>query len=354
MKYYYSSSDYRRTAREALRNNWGMSVLVTLVAGLLGAGVNYGFSAASTLGNGANFNLSYQYGYGGNSWGYSANNLLGGVTSMFVIAALVYGVFCYIMGASVELGLNSYNTRLVQRVPQRPFSTLFERMSIFGRAIWLQLVMGFFIFLWSLLFIIPGIIAAYRYAMAPYLMAQNPNLTAMQAIEQSKQIMKGNKGRLFVLGFSFFGWALLAMFTCGIGMLFLRPYINASVAAFYLDVTNQLPAPNGMHNPGMPYGGQPYYPPAPQDPNAMWQQPPVQGAYMPPQAEGYAQQSPAQGAPPQAPAAPDGYVQQPPAPAPPEAPWQPPAPTAAPDASWQPPAGSPYTSNGQEDGTEGK
>ena len=97
-------------------------------------------------------------------------------------------------------------------------------------------------FLWSLLFIVPGIIASYRYALAPYLMAENPDMGVMEAIARSKELMNGSKWRLFCLQLSFIGWSLLCVLTLGIGYLWLAPYQNAAEAAFYLEVTGRTDA----------------------------------------------------------------------------------------------------------------
>ena len=95
-------------------------------------------------------------------------------------------------------------------------------------------------FLWMLLFIIPGIVAAYRYAMTSFILAENPELTAGEAINCSKELMDGNKWRLFCLNFSFIGWIILCGFTLGIGYLWLTPYEQAANAAFYRDITRPL------------------------------------------------------------------------------------------------------------------
>ena len=78
------------------------------------------------------------------------------------------------------------------------------------------------VMLWSILFVIPGYIALYRYAMTPYIMAENENLSVMEAITESKRIMMGNKWRLFCLDLSFLGWELLGILTLGIGFFSLR------------------------------------------------------------------------------------------------------------------------------------
>lgn len=159
--------------------------------------------------------------------------------SALSLVLVVYLFVTLFIGGAVTLGLKLFNVRLVTNQYQKPFSTLFERFDIVFKALLLQLVMSVFIFLWSLLLIIPGIVAAYRYAMAPYLMAENPNLGVMEAINQSKQIMMGHKSRLFFLELSFIGWAILCVFTFGIGFLWLSPYLGASEAAFYKERVRQ-------------------------------------------------------------------------------------------------------------------
>ncbi|MDO9628367.1 MAG: DUF975 family protein [Acholeplasmataceae bacterium] len=99
-----------------------------------------------------------------------------------------------------------------------------------------SLLAGIFIFLWSLLFIIPGIIKAFAYSMVPYIIAEEPEIDAVAAITKSRELMNGNKMRLFFLFASFIGWFILCLFTLGIGFLFLMPYIQMSVANFYIDI----------------------------------------------------------------------------------------------------------------------
>ena len=89
-------------------------------------------------------------------------------------------------------------------------------------------------FLWSLLFIIPGIVKSYEYRMMPYLLAENPAMPKEQAFAISKQMMDGQKWETFVLDLSFFGWQLLSAFTMGIlSIFYVTPYINMTNAALY-------------------------------------------------------------------------------------------------------------------------
>jgi uncharacterized membrane protein len=113
---------------------------------------------------------------------------------------------------------------------------VFNRLDLFGRALWLSIITAFFTWLWTLLLIVPGIIKFYSYSMAPYILADNPTLTARQALNESKRITNGYKGKLFGLYLSFIGWGLLSILTLCIGYLWLLPYMSLSLANFYEDL----------------------------------------------------------------------------------------------------------------------
>lgn len=89
------------------------------------------------------------------------------------------------------------------------------------------------VFLWSLLFVIPGIIKGLEYLMVDYLMAENPKMELKQALELSSSLTRGEKWEIFVLYLSFIGWGILCLFTAGIGLIFLNPYIQATFAELY-------------------------------------------------------------------------------------------------------------------------
>lgn len=90
-----------------------------------------------------------------------------------------------------------------------------------------------YVFLWSLLFVIPGIIKSLAYFMVPYIIAENPNISTERALEISEKTTQGEKWNIFVLGLSFIGWYLLGMLACGIGVLFVNPYSQATYAELY-------------------------------------------------------------------------------------------------------------------------
>lgn len=125
------------------------------------------------------------------------------------------------------------------RMKEACYGNLLDGFGMFFRIIWLDILQTVFITLWSLLFIVPGIIAAYRYRLALYLLLDHPEMSAMDCIRESKRIMSGNKGQLFVLDLSFIGWWILA----GIPIvgLFVRvwvvPYTQMTYALYYTTLT---------------------------------------------------------------------------------------------------------------------
>ncbi len=108
----------------------------------------------------------------------------------------------------------------------------------FWSAFKVQFLVGLFTFLWSLLFVIPGIVKSYSYSMSMYVLAENKGMAALDCISTSKQLMEGHKMELFVLQLSFIGWMLLVPFTLGLLLIWLAPYMNATYAAFYRELTN--------------------------------------------------------------------------------------------------------------------
>lgn len=92
------------------------------------------------------------------------------------------------------------------------------------------------VFLWTLLFFIPGIVMAFAYAMTPYILEDNPELSAWDASTKSRELMKGHKFDLFYLYLSFLGWGILAVLTCGIGFIWLIPYMQLAEVSFYNDI----------------------------------------------------------------------------------------------------------------------
>ena len=110
---------------------------------------------------------------------------------------------------------------------------LFQGAKYLGKAWWLNILVIVFTALWSMLFVIPGIIKGLSYSMSYFVLAENPTLTARQALNESKRLMKGHVGELFVLQLSFIGWIILCMFTFCIPMIWVGPYMQTTLANYY-------------------------------------------------------------------------------------------------------------------------
>ncbi len=151
-----------------------------------------------------------------------------------IVIKLISGV--PLCGPAAVTGYANFNTKLV-RGENPDLGTSMSGFSIFGKSLWLGIISAFFASLWSLLLVIPGIIKAISYSMAPYILAENPTLTAREALRASKALTQGKKGSLFYLYLTFIGWFLLCIPTCGLLGLYVGPYLEATVAAFYDDAS---------------------------------------------------------------------------------------------------------------------
>lgn len=241
MKY---ARDFREEALSVLTGRWGLAIGASLLYSILNGGLTGVFTNRIDYSPLLTTNQDF-------FWDF--------LTPLIPIYAVIFiiSIIFSAIGSSVQLGYYSMNLKFYDPNQTPRIGDLFIRFRIFWKAFGLRLLMGLFVFLWTLLFIIPGIIASYRYAMAPYIMAENPDIGILEAINRSKQLMDGNKWRLFCLILSFIGWGILAVFTCGIGFLWLIPYQMLAETAFYREISGK----NAMvfHNPGTdPYGNNNY------------------------------------------------------------------------------------------------
>jgi uncharacterized membrane protein len=142
------------------------------------------------------------------------------------------GVGLLILGGPLTVGLCGYFLRKT-RGETAKVENLFDGFKIFRSSFLLFLLQGIFIILWSCLFFVPGIVKSFSYSMAFFILRDNPDTGALEAINISRKMMNGYKGKLFCLYLSFIGWFILCSLTLGIGSFWLGPYIDLSVANFY-------------------------------------------------------------------------------------------------------------------------
>ena len=259
MKY---AADFRGIARNALRGRWPVAVLTGFVASLIGAGI-----ASAGGGSSSNSNNRVSRGELNDFFQSALWHQIKPVVITLLVLVFIWSIIQIIIGGAGKLGYAKFNLNLVDN-KDAVFSDLFSQFDRLGAGFCMNFLTGLYIVLWTLLFIIPGIIKSFSYAMAPYILAEHPEMTASEAITESRHMMDGNKWRLFCLDFSFIGWNLLCSLPVIVvvfaltgsilrsgadayallwiipisiplsaGFLFLRPYEEAAWAAFYRDVS---------------------------------------------------------------------------------------------------------------------
>ncbi len=230
MKY---ARDFRESARKALSGKWGVAVGAGLVASLLGGGETGIFSPQ-------NLELDTE----------SLTKIIPSPSEPFlaILGAImafsfVFSVAMFILGSITTFGYARFNLMLIdgESPSVKEIFSFFPRA---GKAIVTNLFRQLFISLWSLLFLIPGIIAMYNYAMTTYILAENPTLSPRDALRQSKDLMYGHRWRFFCMRLSFIGWILLGCLTLGIGLLWVLPYVQAATADFYREILGSKPVEN--------------------------------------------------------------------------------------------------------------
>lgn len=213
MKY---NSEYKAEALAALKGNWAPAVIATIVYMVVAAicGVtNFPF-----LSKVASSNLAW----------------IEGATWIVIILVLY----------PLSVGYSNACRFLYEKQDTEVTKNMFDiPLNAYLRCVWGMLWMMIKIFLWTLLLIVPGIVKAFSYAMTPFILVDHPELSVNEAIHKSSRMMQGHRFDLFFLYLSFIGWFLLALLTCGIGFLWLQPYVECAVASFY----NDLKAANGEY-----------------------------------------------------------------------------------------------------------
>lgn len=172
------------------------------------------------------------------------NNIFSKTWLMALVALLIYSIIYslsgylvvgpLILGGPLMIGVSLVFIKIARGYQDVDLGDLFVSFSNrFVQDLLLGLMIAIYTFLWSLLFVIPGIIKSYAYSMAYYISLDHPEYTWQQCIDESVKMTNGHKGELFVLDLSFIGWYLLGYLCCGIGMFFVMPYHMTAKANYY-------------------------------------------------------------------------------------------------------------------------
>lgn len=184
-------------------------------------------------------------------WGTEAIRFLeeGGMPPLYgkkEVAAALFSIVMEVLLQIVAFGYMSYILN-VSRGRAAGMVDLTDGFSVTFKIFAAAFLQGLFITLWSMLFVVPGIVAAYRYRQTYYIMLDDPSKSALQCIRESKEMMRGHKWELFVLDLSFIGWMFLIALSAGILGIWVMPYIETTYAMYY----NELAFPDRVY-PGLP------------------------------------------------------------------------------------------------------
>ena len=237
----FSSSDIKMTARERLKGNWTIAIIISVIVAVLsrigtaiqeGVTISYYFTEVyPVILEGRLMEAMEMTSY------YAPPFWTDGIVMLntLLIVPLTTGV------AFVFLNM--------MRGIKPQVKDAFSKYSIFGKCILTDIYTSVIIALWTLLLIVPGIIAAYGYALVPYIICDDENLSVTETAILSKEMMNGHKMELFVLHLSFIGWSLLSIFTFGIlEIVYVTPYRNAAIAEFYQRVKAEYDANTNKTN----------------------------------------------------------------------------------------------------------
>ena len=220
-----NNSDYKAEALAALKGKWAPSVLAVIVYvfGILIFFVPYWIKALRM-----------------DPTDLSA---VKGLSSWF----LFYLAGVFLVGGPLLVGMvNAFKVLLLQGDDRLVSNEIRIGFGNWLHHVWAYFLRGLYVLLWTILFIIPGIVKTLAYAMTNYILVDLPELSANKAILLSNEMMKGHKYDLFYLYLSFAGWFILCVITLGIGFFWLIPYAQTAQASFYQDVKAEWEARHSM------------------------------------------------------------------------------------------------------------
>lgn len=220
-------------AKDCLRRYYWPAFVVCLLVGILGGNAGWGAS----IGGRSSGSSDHHYNGGWDSYGYGEYfwPVLIGVSVAMIIFVAVAFAFAILVGNVITVGKCRFFMESRQWGQSAGIGRVFYGFSsgAYWNIVKTMFLTGLFIFLWSLLLVIPGIIKGYQYAMVPYILSEYPDMDYREVLDRSRMMMDGNKMELFILQLSFIGWFLLGVLACGFGVLFVTPYYEATLAELY-------------------------------------------------------------------------------------------------------------------------
>ena len=234
----WTRADLKRNGKTAMKRNWLICAIAAFLVAFLGGEVF-----------GGTMSINYKQQYEkiqqmdvemGPGFALSEADIpyltMGMMIFLFLFLIIMLCLFCFQILVGNVMTVGGRRFFMENREHRTEIGTVFWafREGRYGNMVAVMFFRELFTVLWTLLFIIPGIVKSLEYMMIPYLLADNPNLDRKRAFELSRAMMDGHKWEAFVLGLSFLGWQILSGLTFGIlGLVFVSPYATASFSEYY-------------------------------------------------------------------------------------------------------------------------
>ncbi len=249
----WTRAELKTRAKGVLKTTYWKSFLVSIILAIAGGSGGGSSSMRGQMGNetGGNFLEQYNYGNGNlNGFGNEAflDSIIDGERLGFLLAAfgiialiaLLIGITLRIfLGYPLEIGGRKFFVQSSRYGADLNYLGYGFTKDSYLNTVKTMFFKDLYIFFWSLLLIIPGIVKSYSYSMVPYILGDNPQIETDQAIQMSMNMTKGHKFNMWVLDLSFIGWYILGMIALGIGTLFVLPYENATKAELYIELRKE-------------------------------------------------------------------------------------------------------------------
>lgn len=234
MKVWYCR-DLKYRGKQAFRKNYWAAVVVSLILAVavgIGSGGRGSSSVANTVTHTEVYDGTLRFSMNSAApfvWLFSAFAL-----GALLILGSIFILLKIFVGNVLEVGARGFYIENLYSAPSVGKILAPFRSGQYWNIVKIMFFRDLFIFLWTLLFVIPGIVKSYEYKMIPYLLAENPGMSKQEAFDRTREMMYGQKGNAFVLDLSFLPWLFLNAFTFNIlGILYLQPYMDATQAELY-------------------------------------------------------------------------------------------------------------------------
>jgi uncharacterized membrane protein len=211
----FNRSYIKNLAKQRMSGRMGSAIAVALLSILLSGSVSGGFQ----------FRFNQDDGY--------FSEIAIAMLPIMVFLGIFGLAYTILVGNVISIGARGWFLRY-WRGENVPVGEMFSGFKHFSAFVTTGLLRGIYVFLWTLLFIIPGIVMSYAYSMTDYIICEYPHLSASQAINLSKRMTYGHKADLFVFDLSYFGWTMLSVITCMVvGIVYVFPYQYTAHAGVY-------------------------------------------------------------------------------------------------------------------------